>query len=125
MPKSCRIGKPHRSCRVNDNDDPDVTDLTRYNFSWKRNDAHVELAKRAKARGVKTIYPTSIGFEGWMATNRVPAAPEAAKWIMTRIRRWRELGVELQYYSVIGDPYFALDATRLRYFGGSSNHWAG
>jgi choline dehydrogenase-like flavoprotein len=24
-----------------------------------------------------------------------------------------------------GDPYFDLDATRLRYFGGSSNHWAG
>ncbi len=26
---------------------------------------------------------------------------------------------------VEGDPYFELDATRLRYFGGSSNHWAG
>jgi choline dehydrogenase-like flavoprotein len=25
----------------------------------------------------------------------------------------------------IGDPYFDLDITRLRYFGGSSNHWAG
>lgn len=24
-----------------------------------------------------------------------------------------------------GDPYFYLDVTRLRYFGGSSNHWAG
>ena len=26
---------------------------------------------------------------------------------------------------VIGDPYFDLDATRLRFLGGSSNHWAG
>jgi GMC oxidoreductase len=26
---------------------------------------------------------------------------------------------------VEGDPYFELDATRLRFFGGSSNHWAG
>lgn len=25
----------------------------------------------------------------------------------------------------VGDPYFELDATRLRYMGGSSNHWAG
>lgn len=25
----------------------------------------------------------------------------------------------------VGDPYFDLDVTRLRYFGGSSNHWAG
>ncbi len=27
--------------------------------------------------------------------------------------------------ATIGDPYFDLDVTRLRYFGGSSNHWAG
>ncbi len=26
---------------------------------------------------------------------------------------------------VIGDPYFALDVARLRYLGGSSNHWGG
>src|SRR4029078_5500777 len=26
---------------------------------------------------------------------------------------------------VVGDPYFDLDVTRLRYLGGSSNHWAG
>ena len=26
---------------------------------------------------------------------------------------------------VIGDPYFDLDVTRLRFLGGSSNHWAG
>ena len=26
---------------------------------------------------------------------------------------------------VVGQPYYALDATRLRYFGGSSNHWGG
>lgn len=26
---------------------------------------------------------------------------------------------------VVGDPYFALDVTRLRQFGGSSNHWGG
>lgn len=27
--------------------------------------------------------------------------------------------------TVIGDPYFDLDVTRLRYLGGNSNHWAG
>ena len=32
-----------------------------------------------------------------------------------------------KYYSgtVIGDKYFPLDITRLRYFGGTSNHWNG
>lgn len=27
--------------------------------------------------------------------------------------------------ATVGDPYFDLDVTRLRYFGGCSNHWAG
>ncbi len=87
---------------INDNDDPDVTDLARFDFSWKQNDAQVELAKRAMARGASTIFPTSLGFEDWM--RGAAAAPEAAEWIMTRIRRWRELGVELRYYSVINEP---------------------
>jgi choline dehydrogenase-like flavoprotein len=39
-----------------------------------------------------------------------------------------ELSAESQeFYQGVteGDPYFDLDVTRLRYFGGSSNHWAG
>jgi choline dehydrogenase-like flavoprotein len=39
-----------------------------------------------------------------------------------------ELSAESQeFYEGVteGDPYFDLDVTRLRYFGGSSNHWAG
>ena len=31
----------------------------------------------------------------------------------------------LNCLKVIGDPYFDLDVTRLRFFGGSSNHWTG
>src|SRR5204862_7347028 len=27
--------------------------------------------------------------------------------------------------AIIGQPYFDLDVTRLRYFGGSTNHWVG
>lgn len=88
---------------ANDNDDPDVTDLAQFNFLWKRNDAQVELAKRARARGVKTIYPTALGFEKWIRRAPDPSA-EAAEWILTRIRRWRELGVELPYYSVVNEP---------------------
>ncbi len=32
---------------------------------------------------------------------------------------------ELYRGAVVGHPYFGLDFTRLRYFGGSSNHWGG
>src|SRR5262249_34794193 len=35
---------------VNDNEDPNVTDLRRFDFTWKNNDGYVELAKRAMAR---------------------------------------------------------------------------
>lgn len=36
-----------------------------------------------------------------------------------------EKSQEIYKGTVIGDPYFDLDVTRLRYFGGSSNHWGG
>ncbi|MBA3447351.1 MAG: GMC family oxidoreductase [Pseudaminobacter sp.] len=38
---------------------------------------------------------------------------------------WTEESQEAYKGVTIGDPYFDLDATRLRYLGGSSNHWAG
>ncbi len=40
----------------------------------------------------------------------------------------REFSDELQDFyrgTTVGDPYFDLDITRLRFMGGSSNHWAG
>lgn len=40
-------------------------------------------------------------------------------------REYSERSQNLYRGQVIGDPCFALDATRLRYFGGTSNHWAG
>lgn len=36
-----------------------------------------------------------------------------------------EASQDLYAGRVVGDPYYDLDATRLRFFGGSSNHWAG
>ncbi|HTV67081.1 MAG TPA: GMC family oxidoreductase [Rhizobiaceae bacterium] len=38
---------------------------------------------------------------------------------------WTEESQDFYKGSTVGDPYFDLDITRLRYFGGSSNHWAG
>lgn len=39
--------------------------------------------------------------------------------------RYDESSQDVYGGEVIGDPYFDLDATRLRQFGGSSNHWGG
>lgn len=90
---------------INDNDDPNIANLARFDFSWKNNDGYVEFAKRAMARGVRTVFPAALGFEKWMLHSRNPA--EAAEWILTRIRRWRELGIELPYYSVINEPGYS------------------
>lgn len=38
---------------------------------------------------------------------------------------WTEESQDVYKGETIGDPYFDLDATRLRFLGGSSNHWAG
>lgn len=38
---------------------------------------------------------------------------------------WTEESQDFYRGETVGDTYFDLDATRLRYLGGSSNHWAG
>lgn len=40
-------------------------------------------------------------------------------------QEYSEDSQEFYQGKVVGDEYFALDATRLRFLGGSSNHWAG
>jgi len=40
-------------------------------------------------------------------------------------REYSERSQNLYRGQVVGDPYFALDESRLRYFGGTSNHWNG
>lgn len=38
---------------------------------------------------------------------------------------WEEQSQDVYKGAVVGDEYYRLDETRLRFFGGSSNHWAG
>lgn len=88
--------------RHNDNADPDRIDPAGFEFSWKRNDAYLDLARRAEERGATTVYPTSITFQDWLGGESRPE--EAAELIVARILRWRQLGIELDYYSVINEP---------------------
>lgn len=39
---------------VNDNADPNVTDLAQFNFGWKNLDDHCPYIDRARARGAST-----------------------------------------------------------------------
>lgn len=88
----------------NDNPDPDIADLSKFNFSWTKNDALVRFAQRVIARGAKTVFPSSGEFEKWMSAGTDPA--EFAEQILVRLRRWRELGMELEYFSIVNEPGF-------------------
>jgi len=86
---------------VNDNANPNDTDLSKFNFEWKRNDAHIEYVKRAMARGVTTYFLSPIVLEKWM-TEVNPE--EYVEWAMAILRRWRAFGLEMLYYSVVNEP---------------------
>jgi O-glycosyl hydrolase len=87
---------------VNDNEDPALMVPAGFNFAWKRNDAHVELAREAMRRGVSTVFPAALGFEDWVNDKTDPS--EVAEWVLVRLRRWRELGMDLRHYSLINEP---------------------
>lgn len=88
----------------NDNQDPEVTDLSRFNFEWKRTDAHVDYVRRAMARGVQGFFLSPILRENWMGVSTDRDVAEYAEWSMAMIRRWRTLGVELPYFSPANEP---------------------
>ena len=85
----------------NDNADPYATELSGFNFAWKRVDAHVDYAKRATARGLTTPWFSPLMLEPWMPRD-LPA--EAAEWLLAIMIRWREFGVEVPYIAVINEP---------------------
>jgi hypothetical protein len=89
---------------VNDNNDPDSTDLSKFNFGWKLNDAHIDYVKRAVTRGVNTFFLSPIKIESWFNDSN-PA--EYVEWAMTIMNRWKSQGVELPYYSIENEPGYA------------------
>lgn len=84
----------------NDNNDPMVADLSRFNFAWKANDGYVDYAKRAMSFGLAKSWRYGAT-ERYMSESN-PA--EMAEWIMVVLRRWRQLGIEMPYFSVLNEP---------------------
>ncbi|HEU4719862.1 MAG TPA: hypothetical protein VFS59_00755 [Gemmatimonadaceae bacterium] len=86
---------------VNDNADPNVTDLTRFDFSWKYNDAHIAFVKAAQPYGLKVWFASPLTLETWMTESN---PQEYVEWAMAILRRWREQGVEMPFYSIANEP---------------------
>lgn len=86
---------------VNDNADPMVADLTKFDFSWKQGDGHIALTKSMIARGLTTYYGAPGGLETWM-TETNPA--EYAEWVIVMLKYWKSQGLEMPYYSLKNEP---------------------
>ena len=86
---------------VNDNGDPNVTDLTKFDFSGLKNDAFVDIAGDLRSRGMTRWWLSPNAFETWMTEDN---ALEYVEWAMAIMRRWRDKGLELSYYSIANEP---------------------
>ena len=86
---------------INDNGDPSVTDLTKFNFDWLRNDAQIDYVKRARPRGATNSFLSPTWLEPWMNESTPPA--EYVEWAMAILRRWRSQGLEMPYWSIVNE----------------------
>lgn len=93
---------------VNDNADPNVTDLTKFDFSWKKNDGHIELVKMELPYGVTTYFASPLTLEDWMTESN---PEEYVEWAMAILRRWRDQGVEMPFYSIVNEPGYPRSGT--------------
>lgn len=85
----------------NDDADPLTFDWSKFNFAGKRNDAHVALVKQAIPYGLQTYFPTTLWPERWI-TEDMPE--EHAEWVLAILLRWRTLGLEPPFFSVVNEP---------------------
>jgi O-glycosyl hydrolase len=86
---------------ANDNADPNVADLSKFDFDWKRGDGYVAALGQLVPRGVTTWFASPITIEPWMSETN-PA--EYAEWVLVMLRHWRDAGREMPYYSLMNEP---------------------
>ena len=91
---------------VNDNSNPNLTDLSKFNFSWKNLDAHTDYLVRARERGATTFFHSPLNRETWMGTTTQSDAAEYAEWLLAQVRRSAERGVRLPYLAVANEPSY-------------------
>jgi len=92
---------------VNDNGDPNVTDLSKFNFSWKNLDAHMDYMARARQRGVTTSFLSPLSRESWMGTTTANDVAEYSEWLLAQVKRSADLGVRMPYLSVSNEPSYS------------------
>lgn len=90
----------------NDNNDPNVIDPIKFNFAWKRLDAHCDYIKRARQRGVTLYFLSPVSRERWQGAATPNDAAEYGEWLFAQVQRCRQSGVEFPYLSVVNEPSY-------------------
>lgn len=88
---------------TNDNADPNVADLSKFDFAWRRSDGFIAAIQQVVPRGVTTFFASPITIEPWMSETN-PA--EYAEFVLVMLRHWRDAGLEMPYYSLMNEPGF-------------------
>ena len=86
---------------VNDNEDPFTFAWSKFDFRGRKNDDHVKFVKQAMPYGLRTFWPAPIALEPWMSASN---PDEYVEWAMALLLRWRDLGLELPFYSPMNEP---------------------
>ena len=95
---------------LNDNSDPNATDLSKFHFSWKGGDGYITYVKRAARVGLRDYFLAPLLPETWM-TEGNPA--EYVEYAMALLLHWKSQGLEMPYYSIYNEPgYFQGRTTR-------------
>jgi len=72
-----------------------------WNFNWKRNDAQIAYVKQARPHGLAKWVVWTFSGESWMS---ITDPTERVEWLMVLLRRWRDMGVEPPYVTLIDEP---------------------
>ncbi|MDB4883642.1 MAG: hypothetical protein JWL95_2408 [Gemmatimonadetes bacterium] len=86
---------------VNDNGNPLVADLSKFDFSWTRGDGQIALMPELVRRGVKTYFSSTRALESWMTDSN---PDEYAEWVLVMLHHWRDRGMEMPYVSLKNEP---------------------
>ena len=88
---------------VNDNGDPNSTDLSKFNLGWKAADGHIDAVRSLLPRGVRTFYSSPVTVEPWMNEGN---PDEYVEWALVQLRHWKQRGLEMPYFSIMNEPGF-------------------
>lgn len=94
---------------INDNADPSLIDFTKFDFTWKSGDAHIDYIKKVQPMGVDNFWLSPVVQESWMSSTN---PTEWVEHCMAHLTYWKSKGLELPYFSILNEPSYVRSGIR-------------